>query len=93
MDGGDPCFIIIITAVTIKKFLSMFSYHPWTSPHHSVGSVFTSLETVDFVKQNSIEHILTSPYNLASNSLAEKSESVQTFKNGLKRIIEDPLET
>ena len=80
------------TAVTVEKLLSVFTIHGL--PHTIVsdnGSVFTSSEFAEFVKQNGIEHILTSPYHPASNGLAERS--VQTFKNGLKRISDGPLET
>jgi len=80
------------TAVTVEKLLSVFSIHGL--PHTIVsdnGSVFTSSEFAEFVKQNGVEHILTSPYHPASNGLAERS--VQTFKNGLKRITDGPLET
>ena len=53
------------------------------------GLVFTSDEFAQFVKQNDIEHIRTSPYHPTSNSLAERS--VPTFKIGLKRITEGSL--
>ena len=80
------------TATTIEQLLNVFATHglPNTIVSDN-GSVFTSDEFTNFVKQNGIEHIRTSPYHPASNGLVERS--VQTFKMGLKRITEGSLQT
>ena len=81
------------TATTIKQLLNVFTTHglPNTIVLMQVnGSVFTSDEFSNFMKQNGIEHIRTLPYHPASNGLAERS--VQTFKMGLKQITEGSLQ-
>ena len=62
------------TTVTIEQLLNVFTTHglPYTIVSDN-GSVFTSDEFPQFVKQNGIEHIRTSPYHPASNGLAERS--------------------
>ena len=55
------------------------------------ATAFTSSEFSDFLTRNGIRHILTPPYHQASNGLVERS--VQTFKEGLKRLKEGSLNT
>ena len=55
------------------------------------GSNFFSDEFADFLKKNGVKHIRTAPYHPVSNGLAERA--VQTFKEGMKKLIEGTLET
>ena len=55
------------------------------------ATAFTSSEFSDFLKRNDIRHILTPPYHPASNGSVERS--VQTFKEGLKRLKKGSLNT
>ena len=76
---------------TIRKLRQMFATYgiPETIVSDN-GSVFTSKEFQQFVKLNSIKHVTTALYHLASNGLAERA--VQTLKIGLKKIISRALE-
>lgn len=78
--------------VTIEQLLNVFTTHelPVTVVSDN-DSVFTIDNFAKFVKQNGIEIIWTSPYHPATNGLVERS--VQTFKMGLKRIIEGSLQS
>ena len=55
------------------------------------ASAFASSEFSDFLKRNGIRHIFTLPYHPASNGLVERS--VQTLKEGLKRLKKGSLNT
>ena len=46
------------------------------------GSVFTTKEFANFVKQYNITHVKASPYHLSTNGLAECA--IQTFKASRK---------
>ena len=48
------------------------------------GSAFTSHEFQEFMKQNGITLVKTSPYHPSSNGLAKRA--VQTFKTTMKRM-------
>ncbi len=56
------------------------------------GPCFTSADFASFMKKNGIQHIRTAaPFHPSSNGLAERA--VQTFKNGLKKMRGETLET
>ena len=55
------------------------------------GTAFKSSEFSEFLKKNGVRHLFTPPYHPASNGLVERS--VQTFKEGLKRLKEGSLNT
>ena len=55
------------------------------------GTAFTSHEIQNFCRSNSIKHIRSAPFHPASNGLAEIT--VQTIKDGLKKINSGDLET
>ena len=60
------------SAMTIEHFRSIFSTHGL--PEMLVtdnGSVFTSTQFKQFLKQNGIRHVTSAPYHPASNGLAE----------------------
>ena len=53
------------------------------------GTQFTSQEFQQFLKENGIVHITSSPYHPATNGLAERA--VQMFKNGMKKTTEGTI--
>ena len=55
------------------------------------GTCFTSAEFETFMKQNGIDHVRSAPFHPSSNGLAERA--VQTFKEGMKKIKGDTLQT
>ena len=55
------------------------------------ATAFTSSKFSDFLKRNGIHHVLTPPYHPSVNGLVERS--VQTFKEGLKRLERGLLNT
>ena len=78
--------------VTIEKMRSTFA----TSglPEQLVtdnGPSFTSEEFRQFMKNNGVRHITTSPYYPSSNGSVERA--VQTFKSGMKKLTEGTLDT
>ncbi|XP_030845382.1 uncharacterized protein K02A2.6-like [Strongylocentrotus purpuratus] len=80
------------SSATIDRLRQTFAIHGL--PHVVVsdkGSSFTSLEFQDFMSQNGIKHVKSSPYHPATNGLAERA--VQTVKSGLKKVTGGKLET
>ena len=55
------------------------------------GPAFTSGGFEKFVKVNGIKHVKTAPYHPVSNGLVE--QSVQIFKDGIKKLKDGSLET
>ena len=53
------------------------------------GTGFTSAQFQEFLSQNGVKQILTSPYHPSSNGLAERA--VQTFKDLVSKL-EGPME-
>ena len=78
--------------VTIEKMRSTFA--TLGPPEQLVtdnGTSFTSEEFRQFMQNNGVHHIKTSPYHPSSNQLAKRA--VQTFKSGMKKLTEGALET
>ena len=77
--------------VTIQKLQQRFA--TLGLPENVVsdnGSAFTSHEFQEFMKQNGITPVKTSPYHSSSNGLAERA--MQTFKTDIKRMSVDSIE-
>nr|XP_023659478.1 uncharacterized protein K02A2.6-like [Paramormyrops kingsleyae] len=55
------------------------------------GTCFTSIEFESFMKQNGIRHVRSAPFHPSSNGLVERA--VQTFKEGMKKMRGDTLQT
>ncbi len=73
----------ITSSKTIEKLRIIFANHGL--PRKVVtdnGPSFTSEEFREFLSDNGIVHVTTSPYHPSSNGLAERA--VQTFKKGIK---------
>ncbi|KAI2668897.1 Transposon Tf2-6 polyprotein [Labeo rohita] len=78
--------------ITIEKLRLCFSTHGLPKMLVSDnGSRFTSEEFGTFMKTNGIQHVLSAPYHPSSNGLAERV--VQTFKEGMKKMKGDTVET
>lgn len=77
---------------TIEKLRITFSTHGLPEMVATDnGSNFGSKKFAAFLKQNGIRHIKTTPYHPSSNGLAERS--VQTYKEGMKKLEDGSLET
>ena len=78
--------VVVMTSTsekTIEALRSMFAHHGL--PEQLVtdnGPQFTSSEFSQFLKENHIKHIVSTPYHSALNGLAERF--VQTLKRALK---------
>ena len=74
----------ITSTKTIQVFRSVFGTHGL--PQKVVtdnGPSFTSQEFQEFMQENGIKHVTSSPYHPSTNGLAERG--VQTLKLGIKR--------
>ena len=78
-------------AAAIDKLRMIFATHglPNTIVSDN-GPAFVSAEFKEFLQCNGIEQVLSPPYHLSSNGLAERA--VQTVKQGVKKMV-GPLET
>ncbi|XP_039465072.1 uncharacterized protein K02A2.6-like [Oreochromis aureus] len=78
--------------VTIEKLRQSFSvFGPPKMLVSDNGTCFTSAEFESFMKQNGIDHVRSAPFHSSSNGLAERA--VQTFKEGMKKVKGDTLQT
>ena len=76
---------------SIANLRAMFATHG--SPEIVVsdnGTAFTRAEFKEFMQQNRIRHVTSSPYHPASNGLAERH--IQTFKSALKKDASDDIQ-
>lgn len=80
------------STATIEKLRQSFAIHglPETLVSDN-GTCFTSEEFEVFMRKNGIKHITSAPYHASTNGLAERS--VQTLKQGLKKLTEGSIET
>ena len=80
------------SSATIEKLRTTFATHGLPEKLVSDnGSCFTSEEFERFLSKNGIKHVKTAPYHPAANGLAERA--VQTFKEGMKKLKEESIET
>ena len=88
---AEVCEVPVTTAAKTIEFLRQL-FSAYGLPQQLVtdnGPQFTSEEFAQFVKQNGIKHIRTSPYHPASNGAAERL--VQTFKQAMKAAANNGL--
>jgi hypothetical protein len=79
-------------ASTIVQLRDIFSTHGLPNMLVSDnGSQFTSEEFHKFMLYNGIKHVKCAPFHPSSNGLAERA--VQTFKNGLKKMRKEDINT
>ena len=83
------------SSTTIERLRQIFATHglPETMVSDN-GTVFSSMEFLEFCSRNHIRHIRTAPYHPASNGQVERA--VQTFKDAkdaMKRNSSDSIET
>ena len=80
--------VVLLTsaAATINKLRMIFATHglPNTIVSDN-GPAFISAEFKEFLQCNGIEQVLSPPYHLSSNGLAERT--VQTVKQGVKKMV------
>ncbi|KAI7802842.1 hypothetical protein IRJ41_020318 [Triplophysa rosa] len=78
--------------VTIEKLRSCFSTHGLPKMLVSDNATcFKSEEFETFMKRNGIQHVTSAPYHPSSNGLVERA--VQTFKEGMKKMKDETVET
>ena len=93
-DAHIKCMEIHMTSSSTSETSIRKSFATFGLPEVVVSdnaTSFTSEEFEHFLKRNGVRHIRTPPYHPSSNGLVERS--VQTFKEGMKRLKEGSLET